>query len=879
MSHITNQNTEPLFIFDMPDDEVLSQTISVQGEKGERGDPTKTSQLINDSDYTTNAALNAGLATKADLSALQTTNANVAANTAALATIPSDIELIKVDVNSATRWYKLTTLPNRALTAYAAKVQLSGCIGRYHPNDSAQIDITIASRSVLKVTGDYYAVADTVASYADIEIYDQEDGTADVYIKAITSWVTVKLKAIFIDGCANEFNKNTYTTTQPSGTLSWALSTAPDVQKNIGGTISADITGDAATVNGHTVDADVPSDALFTDTVYDDTIISNQVSSMSAEIGALDARVDGLASGSPLVASSTSEMADTTRVYVNTTDGKWYYYDGSAWVVGGTYQATGVTNIADQNMSFKAITPMPLAHLAGYNLKDQAHWGYDYYRTNMAIHPTTHKIQSDSSTGNCKSVTAHIPLNSFITIKKSATSNRFRVGVIPTAAPAANVQTEVIFDDATQKAFTFYNESDSWVVVFYTSANETIDIDILVDNRSLIQNEVRAENMAIMETVDSDNLYDENNKIIGEGTSTQSNQYRYRADTTYRTYNFKLEPNTTYAISRNGGNKMRVCLWNRQPYKTDTDHPDVAGDVKYSTRPNKVVIDDDAATSVSFNSETFTWCTILYSNNQTDATFTITTGNNKKYRVARQYIADYLEGEHGLEPVDGGYVLEGTPNASNDIWSQWNARLAFGMNPSIAPVPTQFNGQIYVNGTIIAHNNSTSDRAHNRWGFHVYEAYANDNYSRMTMLLNKHDSEFDDKPSLEYYYYTGANHKEPSYGNVKIGSDVKYHSFMFNRDKMIAAGVVDCRFPIELARINPNTDIDATYETVAEIDAAYEPENKAVENSKCLKYVYLKNATNGAMWYDTARHKVVVKINGKWHDMNTTEVPDGTYNF
>lgn len=56
MSDIINQNTEPLFIFDMPDDETLSETISVKGEKGEKGDPTKLSDLENDEGFITNAA-------------------------------------------------------------------------------------------------------------------------------------------------------------------------------------------------------------------------------------------------------------------------------------------------------------------------------------------------------------------------------------------------------------------------------------------------------------------------------------------------------------------------------------------------------------------------------------------------------------------------------------------------------------------------------------------------------------------------------------------------------------------------------------------------------------------------------------------------------
>lgn len=54
--------------------------------------------------------------------------------------------------------------------------------------------------------------------------------------------------------------------------------------------------------------------------------------------------VQAVASGSPLVASDVSEMIDTTKTYVNTTDGYWYYYDGNAWAQGGVYQANRVAD-------------------------------------------------------------------------------------------------------------------------------------------------------------------------------------------------------------------------------------------------------------------------------------------------------------------------------------------------------------------------------------------------------------------------------------------------------------------------------------------------------------------------------------------------------
>ena len=59
---------------------------------------------------------------------------------------------------------------------------------------------------------------------------------------------------------------------------------------------------------------------------FSDAVRSMVTSDVMASIG-----------GEPKVATSISEMTDTDRIYVLTTDSNWYYYNGSAWTVGGTY--------------------------------------------------------------------------------------------------------------------------------------------------------------------------------------------------------------------------------------------------------------------------------------------------------------------------------------------------------------------------------------------------------------------------------------------------------------------------------------------------------------------------------------------------------------
>lgn len=64
----------------------------------------------------------------------------------------------------------------------------------------------------------------------------------------------------------------------------------------------------------------------------------------------VDTITQSLASGSPkgtfatLLDLQTAYPTGTTGIYVVTADGKWYYWNGSAWVSGGVYQSTGIAD-------------------------------------------------------------------------------------------------------------------------------------------------------------------------------------------------------------------------------------------------------------------------------------------------------------------------------------------------------------------------------------------------------------------------------------------------------------------------------------------------------------------------------------------------------
>lgn len=198
-------------------------------------------------------------------------------------------------------------------------------------------------------------------------------------------------------------------------------------------------------------------------------------------------------------------------------------------------------------------------------------------------------------------------------------------------------------------------------------------------------------------------------------------------------------------------------------------------------------------------------------------------------------------------------------------WANWKIRgYNFGFDPKLTPMYTTVNGILSTPYMVQVRGNEM-ERNKKRWGFHVFEGYAKDDKSRITLLLNKHEE--NGKPVAELYYYgTEYNHTELAYNWFRIGSDVRKHSFLFSRDKAIFYGSLKLTNTFTLGNIGkedlreeaPEGDAEANYE----------------ESAKHVNYKSLKESENGTMFYDKDNNIVVIKVNGEWMKLMVEKLPE-----
>ena len=205
---------------------------------------------------------------------------------------------------------------------------------------------------------------------------------------------------------------------------------------------------------------------------------------------------------------------------------------------------------------------------------------------------------------------------------------------------------------------------------------------------------------------------------------------------------------------------------------------------------------------------------------------------------------------------------------SSDIdstWTKWRERgYSFGFDPARTPMYTTVNGILSTLFMIQVRGNENEINK-KRWGFHLFEGYACDDKSRITLLVNKH-IELGRPVGELYYYSTVYNHSEPAYNWLRIGSDVSMHSFLFSRDKAVFYGSLTLNNLFTLGNIGK--------EQVRTEKQEGDAEKNAKEDARFVNFTAIKESGDGAMFYDKDRNIVVIKVDGKWMKMVVEQLPD-----
>lgn len=81
---------------------------------------------------------------------------------------------------------------------------------------------------------------------------------------------------------------------------------------------------------------------------------AEKIAALKNTVSSINTKVNGLASGAPPAADSTAEMdPGESTIYVNTTDGHLYFWNGTSWNQGGIYGA----NIVDPTVTKEGVAP------------------------------------------------------------------------------------------------------------------------------------------------------------------------------------------------------------------------------------------------------------------------------------------------------------------------------------------------------------------------------------------------------------------------------------------------------------------------------------------------------------------------------------------
>lgn len=368
-------------------------------------------------------------------------------------------------------------------------------------------------------------------------------------------------------------------------------------------------------------------DKMAEDGTLDD-IISNQLDGIRTElqnqfdifenqtntaINNISEKVDSTVSGMPIPVASTSDMTDHTKIYLNTSDGYWYYWSNNQWTRGNVYQATSILN--------GSITPQKTTFAKrSENLIDVKTVSI----LNAYIDPDSHTIL-----GNSGRRTLYISCdpNTTYIITRTITGGRFTVAT-SIDTPALNSGVAQIIQRPNQSYTTITTSATAqYLVIYYWVSGESVttDEEALNDlcvlkgttNRGVIPSyiiEVKNDNLnnsAV--TPDKTNFGKQSSNIFNKNdyniNTIFPNNTTHQVDTSraVRSVYLQCNPNSNYVVHRLAGKRFSVF--------TTSGIPNVGSNIIDIVNNNNA-----SEIKISTSQEAHYLCVYLYNANQDSLT-------------------------------------------------------------------------------------------------------------------------------------------------------------------------------------------------------------------------------------------------------------------
>ena len=142
-----------------------------------------------------------------------------------------------------------------------------------------------------------------------------------------------------------------------------------------------------------------------------EAVVDDKIAQQDVLIANIDNKVESATSGSPIPVSSTSDMTDEDRIYVLVSTGKWYYYDGDSWEIGGDYQ----TPVADFDPTLTVADGIPDSKAVGDRINS------NFYVNNIVDVNNIQANKTYNSSGQIISNTGSMLFNDVIQMKSGDT--------------------------------------------------------------------------------------------------------------------------------------------------------------------------------------------------------------------------------------------------------------------------------------------------------------------------------------------------------------------------------------------------------------------------------------------------------------------------